>query len=224
MASPLKTKTKRKSGNDSPKSSVQSTPPSKPVPRDDIHPAGPALDPDFAKVVAESKAAIAAEGQKEVRKRGRPPGSTNKPSEGSPQAPQALGPAAPPALSVYLKGPLMALSSIPAGRHKIPELALTEEEAVSCAQSLDACLQAFIPDLNNMSPKTAAILGVCLTVGSIGFNKYAIYSGVMEERREKIAVEQAASMPELPKDAPKPEPRVQTPNMDAARYFDQVNQ
>lgn len=167
-----------------------------------------AHDENFAQVVAESKEVIHAQPLEKVRsKRGRPSLSEaekiarakasntaeGRPSQGHPTNNDSAsgesstdgrpgqsnpGPSAIP----FLVAPIKALSNIPAANHKMPELAFSEEEAHACAVALDQLLQAYIPDLNNMSPKAAAVLGCCLTFGSIGFNKYAIFQKIQSER------------------------------------------
>lgn len=177
-----------------------------------------AKDPNFEQAIQESKAAIQAEGLKDVKKR------VGRPRKEVPPTPQnnTLHAAQPgiqstPDTSKYLAGPLMALSKIPAHNKGIPELALTEDEAMLCAKSIDDLIKAFVPDLNNMSPKTAAIMGCCLTFGSIGFNKYAIYAAELKKREPK---------PETPLEMPvdKPvqnvdKPELKEPNVGAGEYF-----
>lgn len=157
----------------------------------------PAIDADFQKTIEESKAAIQNEKQKVVKKgRGRPRKSGDAPTpqtNTSPQQSPGLSPAAPPDLKQYLVPPMIAISKIPATKHQIPELALSQDEAEACAIALNQCLQAFIPDVNTMSPKTAAIVSLALTVGTIGFQKYSIY----QDKKPKVQ---------------KPEPTVQEKN------------
>lgn len=141
---------------------------------------------DFSKVVEESKMKIHEAGLQETKKRGR-----GRPPKASSQAPisssaaqstsglsgptMATNTMPPPDISPYLVDPLIAISKIPAKNYGIEDLALSREEASMCATALNECLKAFVPDLGTMDPKTAAILGLFVTVGSIGFTKYQIY-------------------------------------------------
>lgn len=146
----------------------------------------PIHDVDFQKTIDESKATIQNEKQKEVKKgRGRPrksgdPGPAISPASPSPHAP-GLSPQ-PTDLSPYIAVPLQALSGIPAKKHGIAELALTPEEAKACAEALNQAFNVFVPNINQMSPKTAAVMGVFMVFGSIGFTKYQIYSEVQAAR------------------------------------------
>jgi hypothetical protein len=129
--------------------------------------------------IEESKANLA-EQMPEPKKsgRGRKPGSLNKKTieaQKPAETAQSASVHAPPDISPYLAGPLRMLSVVPARNHGIPELALTEDEALLCAQTLNACLQAFVPDISAMSPKTAAVMSLVTVFGSIGVTKYQIY-------------------------------------------------
>lgn len=90
------------------------------------------------------------------------PGPLNQPSQPAPD------------ISKHLIAPLIGLSKVPANRYSITELALDQDEAKAIAESLNQLYAVFAPQ-GQMSPKTAAICGVVLTVGSIGFSKYQIY-------------------------------------------------
>lgn len=94
--------------------------------------------------------------------------------------------APPPDISNFIAPPLVAISKIPAAKHGIPELALTPEEAMACAQSLNGVLNAFVPDTAKMDPKTASVIGCLVTVGSIGFQKYSIF----QEKRKPVEQKQ----------------------------------
>jgi hypothetical protein len=144
---------------------------------------------DLKQRIKESKENLAAQAPVEKSKRGRKPGSLNKKTlenQASPQSMSGVQPTPPPDISPYLAGPLRMVSAIPARNHGIPELALSEEEALLCAQSLNACIQAFVPDISSMSPKTAAILSVVTVFGSIGVTKYQIYLEHKPRSREPI--------------------------------------
>lgn len=158
----------------------------------------------FETIVAESKAAIAGADPSPVKRgRGRPRKDSGVP-HAIPEAPAASAPASlqvqpAPDISTHIKGPLMALSKIPAHRTGIPELALDEGEAGACASALNEILKAFVPDQNSMSPKTAAVVMGVLTFGSIGFTKYQIYADEMAKRMPMKPVpevqEEIASQP-----------------------------
>lgn len=138
----------------------------------------------FETIVAESKAAIAGADPAPVKRgRGRPRKVDAVPETPKVDAQPSLPVQAPaPDISTHIKGPLIALSKIPAHRTGIPELALDDSEAGACAQALNEILRAFVPDQNQMSPKTAAVVMGVLTFGSIGFTKYQIYSDEMMKR------------------------------------------
>lgn len=175
-------------------------------------------DDSFEKTIQESKDAIHNEAIKNVKRgRGRPPKDAS-PNASSPlgTAPNqsAIKPPTPmPKLAVYLAPPLQALSQIPAQKHGIPELAFDTNEATLIADSLDNLLTVFIPDLNNMSPKTAAIFTFAITVSSVGFQKYNIYQNVMHERY-KNSVQKEESQNNVVQDEP-----VKGPPIEADDYF-----
>lgn len=153
---------------------------------------------DFQKTVAESKAAVQAEGEKKVRKGRSDKGRARKPGDAAPGTPTSQpgtpgvpgqAPTGQTDLSPYIAVPLQALSGIPAKRHGIAELALSPEEAKACAEAINGIFNAFVPNINQMSPKTAAIMGAVMVFGSIGFTKYQIFSEVQEAKRLKAAPE-----------------------------------
>lgn len=142
----------------------------------------PVLDLDFAKTIEESKIAVQSEKPKETKRgRGRPKKEHSEAPASQATAPVAP-PSAPPDLSPYLATPIQMLSNMPARKHKIPELALTQQEALDCAKALNECFNVFVPNMNEMSPKTAAILSAAMVFGSIGFSKYQIYAEVTTAR------------------------------------------
>lgn len=105
------------------------------------------------------------------------------------QAPSNLSAPAtqpPPDISHHIVAPLISISNIPAAKYKIPELALTREEADLCAKSLQELLNAFVPDLGQMNPKTAAIMGAVMTFGMVFISKMQIYNMKIALIQEKI--------------------------------------
>lgn len=71
-------------------------------------------------------------------------------------------------------GPLLGmLSQIPASKLKNPAWALTKEESVQLGKALDPVINVFLPDLEKMDPKTAAILGFAMVAASI-YHKKAV--------------------------------------------------
>ena len=145
----------------------------------------PVLDLDFAKTIEESKQAVQSEKPKETKRgRGRPKKEHSEaPRTSEPVAPPA---ASPPDLTPYLATPIQMISNMPARKHKIPELALTPQEALDCAKALNECFNVFVPNMNEMSPKTAAILSAAMVFGSIGFSKYQIYAEVTAARAAQV--------------------------------------
>lgn len=150
---------------------------------------------DFKQVVQESAQKIAEVGQpqpKITRGRGRPRKDVNA-SAPPPQPAQGPGPSMapgatpPPDLTEMLVMPVAIIGEIPARRLRMPELALEQREAIAIASSLNGILQAFIPDLSRMSPKTAAIFTASITIGSVALGKYAIYAEKMSKIVEKPA-------------------------------------
>jgi len=180
---------------------------------------GHAKNFDFAEKVEQSKKVIqdqvteklAKQEKKKSVRGGARPGAGRKrletterrPSDQTTQGPtelpsgQSIAP--PPDISIYLTQPLIAVSKIPAVKHGIPELALSQEEALACAQSLNAVLGAFVPDTATMDPKTASVIGCLVTMGSIGFQKYVIFNEKkkpvekVDDVQESVAAEQEIS-------------------------------
>lgn len=167
-------------------------------------PNGSGHDEEFKKVVEESRQRIHQEVIETAptpikRRPGRPrKGGTTEAATAA--APAETGRAtpipstAPIDITPFLETPLIALSKIPASHHKIPELALDAQEAKACAESLNALLQAFVPNIGEMSPKTAAVISTCAVVGSITFSKYQIYL----EKRVVVEPEEEPAQEELP--------------------------
>lgn len=148
---------------------------------------------EFKKVLEESKRNIHEASAEKDRKRGRgrPPKKRDEaptPSNAGPQiAGQPIQPA--PDVTEYIKNPIMFVSKIPAAKHGIPELAFTEEEAKACAEAINGVLQAFVPDVGAMDPKTASVLSLAMVVGSIGFQKYSILLSKAPQKNDAPAAE-----------------------------------
>lgn len=156
----------------------------------------PAHAPDFGKIVEESKARLAADEPKPTpdappvkRPVGRPRKDPNAPPKEKKDPVESKMNAAEVVseidLAAHLTLPIQALSRIPAQKHQIPELAFSAEEARACAEACNGVINAFAPQLEKMSPQSAAVLSAGLVFGSIGFSKFQIYTQVMEARREE---------------------------------------
>lgn len=137
----------------------------------------PKEEKTFEQVVAESHSTIKDQMENNEPKKKRGPykkrdGSTAAPEKSTAPAieKQPVGDISGP-----LKLPLIAISKGPAIKYKIPELAFSDEEASMLAQSISEIANAFIPDVNTMNPKVAAVMSFSLVAGSIGFSKYMIF-------------------------------------------------
>ena len=84
--------------------------------------------------------------------------------------------------------PFQLVSRLPAKRFDIPELQLDDQEAEAVAESVDKLFNVYFPDIEKLSPKTAAWVFGAFTCGSIFLGKYLIYAEVsiarLEHRRE----------------------------------------
>lgn len=166
----------------------------------------PPPDIDFKAVVEESKAVVEGTDLKTPPKRrpGRPPKSDGK----SPETPNSavsngVPVQPPPDLTKMIVRPIMEISKIPARKHGIPELAFDADEAMSCAAALNDVLNAFIPDINAMSPKTTAVVMCFVTFGSVGFTKYSIY---MDKKGKEVFKKNVLEpVEEKPKAVPVPD-------------------
>ncbi len=174
----------------------------------------PKLESDLNAIVEESKATIAQEGLKKMRGRPRKDGSapTQKPVASVSSSPAQIASAAPVGtadLTKYLEPPLLALSSIPAKRTGCKELALDKEEAKALASSLNDLMNAFIPDVNQLSPKAAASIGFGLTVSTIFLTKAQIYADYREKNIPKDKpVKKSENKPEENSDSVFPEEKI----------------
>lgn len=189
MASNLKTKKKTRK-----KASPETIQPVKP-----IEPAPVEQTDDFSKVVQESKNRLHAEANKPLKRgRGRPrdvkptenSSSPNVSNSGSTTAPIG-GPVQQMNIAPMIQEPLILLSSLPAKKYKCDELVLTDEEAAACAKAVNDLLNAFIPDLTQMSPKTAAVFGAVITFGAVGMNKVIILSNHRAKYKDEIKAQEA---------------------------------
>lgn len=121
-----------------------------------------------------------------IKQRGRPPGKYGAYKKRSAKSVQnssenyneerAEIKAPPPDISQFLITPLTIVSRIPATKYRIEELALDKTEVQAVAESIDGLFKAFVPDLEAMSPKTAAVLSFGLVTSSIFVSKYEIYA------------------------------------------------
>lgn len=156
-------------------------------------------NPDFEKTVAESRQKLHNETQKTVRKGRSDKGRSRKTNDAngsnaagtpvftqSPQSSPQTGPAAPLDISPYLAMPIEMLSKVPARKHKLPELALTKEEALDCAKSINEVFKAFVPNIEQMSPKTAAIVNCGVILGMTFVMKYQILAEHQAKQRAEL--------------------------------------
>lgn len=134
---------------------------------------------DFKKVVEESKQALATTTITPKRGPGRPPKQRpiQEPHVTAPAPTEGPRPAPVPApdISKFLKQPIIMLSKAPAVKYKVPELQFSDDEAAACAEALNNVVQAFVPDVGQMDPKTAAVVSAVAVFGAVGFQKYQIY-------------------------------------------------
>lgn len=158
--------------------------------------------------VEKSKANLMESEAPAKRGRGRPPKKKSETAAPGADTPSSVtGPTPPPTdMSPYLIEPLTMISKIPAGKTGIPELALTPDEAAMCAHSINNLLNVFIPDVSQISPKSAAVISASTVFGAVFFQKYQIY---LIKRKSA-----ANPTPQAPKPEPVPE---------GASAFPQVN-
>lgn len=192
---------------------------------------------EFAKIVEESQRKLNEEKAEPRRGRGRPPGGakegtyyhrkrygsdagasaeTETPTQGSVGAAPASDQF--PDLSEEFAVPFLTLSQIPARRHGIPELAFTPEEATACGQSVQKILNAFAPEMSRMDPKTAAVVGACVTLGTITMSKVMIYSQAKSQIVEMQRMESTAAgdgRTDTPQFEPTPQQREEQAKMQA---------
>ena len=90
---------------------------------------------------------------------------------------------------------------------------LSKDESEEIAKSLDKVLNEFIPDMENLDPKTAAVVGLCMTIGSI----YAVkYQDVMKSSKP---VETAQAPTEAVQTEPKkPEPEKKSEQFNSKQF------
>lgn len=76
---------------------------------------------------------------------------------------------------------------------------LTKEESEEIAKSLDKVLNEFIPDMENLDPKTAAVVGFAMTVGSIYAMKFQEVNATKkpEEKTSDVVTETVTIQPEV---------------------------
>lgn len=77
----------------------------------------------------------------------------------------------PAELYQYTAPFLGMLSQIPAHQLKNKAWALTKDESIEIAKALDPVINEFLPDMEKMDPKTAAILGFAIVTASIYHKK-----------------------------------------------------
>jgi hypothetical protein len=145
---------------------------------------------EFKKTIEESKKAILEAQEPPKRGPGRPAKQKSQEATMVAQSStEAVISTPAPDISIFIKTPLIMVSKLPAIKYQIPELALTDDEAQACAESLNNVMQAFVPDIGKMDPKTGAIIGACAVFGSVGFQKWQILSArraqMMAENKTK---------------------------------------
>lgn len=174
----------------------------------------PKLESDLSAIVEQSKATIAQEGLKKTRGRPRKDGSApvQKPAASVSSSPAQNASAAPVGtadLTKYLEPPLIMLSTLPAKKTGCKELALDKEEAKALASSINDLMNAFIPDVNQLSPKAAASIGFGLTVSTIFLTKAQIYAEYREKNIPKdIPVKKSENKPVENSDSIFPEEKI----------------
>ena len=154
---------------------------------------------DFKKIVDESKQKIHEAEQLKIKgSRGRKPlprdsegniireSAQATPVQSSPQS-SAVD------LSALLIEPIQLISRMPAKKHKIAELEFDFEESKALAASLDKVFNAYFPDLEKISPKAAAWLGLGMVAVSLSISKMSIYSEVMQSREKSKNVSKEIS-------------------------------
>jgi hypothetical protein len=98
----------------------------------------------------------------------------------------------PVSFAPITSGFIETISRIPATRYKSKALVLTKDESMQIATALDQVLNVYLPDLENMDPKTAAILGLTITVSSIFVAKIQAFDD--EQTQKQILASTAAAV------------------------------
>jgi hypothetical protein len=169
---------------------------------------------DFQEIVSESRAKIAeSQNSTEVKLRpkttatGRPVGRPRKhPRPTENVSVSGDGPALSPAVEPkndytnLIKIPLVHFSKYPAVKYQIPELQVTDDEATQCARALNDIANAFVPDVEKMDPKTAAVVQGLAVFGSIGFQKYLIFQESQKQKAPPPAPKNPDEFPPPPAD------------------------
>lgn len=151
----------------------------------------------FEQIISESKAELHGAAPVEIKsKRGRRPGkygSYKKTRSNSENVDESNSesvetnlmalPKPDPMRSKALADTLQQLSSIPATNIGCPALGLTAEESRSLSENLDVCLSVYMPDVEKMDPKTAAIINIGMVTLGIASVKFNIYKQFKNEIR-----------------------------------------
>lgn len=93
-----------------------------------------------------------------------------------------------PDLSKFLTAPLIGISKMPAAKYSCPEMALSQDEAIAIAESLNGVLNAFFPNLEDIDPKMMSLFVFGTTCGSIAMSKVMIYQEKQAEKQPKAEV------------------------------------
>lgn len=176
---------------------------------------------NFEKIVNESKQKIfeSEPAPPKKRGRGRPPGrygsykgkagAQNQGAANGVDPVAVNGATAPghvgtpmPDMAEHLVTPLKVVSLIPARKYRCDDLALKDDEALILAQSIDGMLKAFVPDLEAMDPKTAAVFNFGIVTSSLFISKFQIYQ---DQKTELIKAQELKF-----KEENKPENRSET--------------
>lgn len=94
-------------------------------------------------------------------------------------------------LAGITKDVIKSLSRLPATKFKSKALVLTDEESLQIADSFDTVINVYLPDLEKMDPKTAALLGLAVTTTSIFIAKIQAYELEQSQLQIKTEVQSA---------------------------------
>ena len=93
-----------------------------------------------------------------------------------------------PDISKFLTAPLIGISKIPAAKYSCPEVALSPDEALAIAESLNGVLNAFFPNFEDIDPKMMSLFVLGTTCSSIAMAKVMVYQEKQLEKQQKTEV------------------------------------